>query len=144
MITLKDAHRALTEVVAEAGSDHIAPDCLYAKDGEAYCIVGRALTKLGYSVEQLEGFQKLNIPGVVGDPSVCYLIEHGLVEADERVDNYFTLVQDLQDSNVPWGKVLEHAQTYYHQYGPSDVTMLRFGRWADTPPESLVSCGIAV
>lgn len=112
-ITREDALRALEEVVAEAGEDYVyqPPNqgltCVYVADGRPSCLVGRALFRLGVSIETLHWLDR-EFGGFY-----CRDLNDELPEKipmDESAAIAFARAQERQDARCSWGEALRAAK----------------------------------
>lgn len=113
-ITAATALEALREVVSEEGSDYIYPDkspsgsCYYIKPGTKdtpSCGVGRALRRLGVSIDFLRGAEG------VGAWSLSNLHSNITSEACEVLSKF----QEYQDELRPWGFCLGEAEGRFEE-----------------------------
>lgn len=111
VVTRENAIRAMTEVVKEAGVDHvykqhIGAGCSYVYEGQPDCLVGRALHKLGVSIETLEAMDE--------DFGAFYSVvsTHLPEELDITAEAWrvLSLAQECQDRGHTWGVALDTAK----------------------------------
>jgi len=94
---------AIRAVVAEAGPAHVYDrigSCRYVRDGKPDCLIGRALARIGVSVERLadnEGTGAYEVMDSLGGFS------HVVMKAAESA-------QDVQDGGAPWGYALQRFE----------------------------------
>lgn len=99
---------ALRETVAEAGEDFVYRNimCVYVAPGggSPACVIGKAATRLGASINTLEGWDRLE-DGGIANVAICleYPISHRLITA-------WTAAQDIQDKRGTWGEALRAAE----------------------------------
>ena len=100
--------------IAEKNPDFVydRPDpnrgCLYAYDGKPSCIVGHALSNLGVEIEFLQHLDTA-IDGGVGVLEALQTYDEFEIDDDQAAD-LVSLVQNFQDSGVPWGQAVEAAE----------------------------------
>ena len=118
-ITFDQMLEAIKRAVAERGEDFVYPDdwrvkdhpafpntCVYFNDdGSRSCIIGMAM---GY----IDPKFPLTEFKAIGENFEA-ATKTGILEIEEDAANLATIVQDEQDSNVPWGLALENAMMHF-------------------------------
>ena len=100
--------------IAEKNPDFVyeRPDpngwCRYVYDGKPSCIVGHALANLGVELEFLQHLDTA-IDGGVGALEALQTYDEFEIDDNQAAD-LISLVQNLQDSGVPWGQAVEQAE----------------------------------
>ena len=108
---------ALEAEVKEAGSDFVYPRtydaegfktrCVYVRDGQASCLIGRVLHRLGADIEELAELDRsLSNGASYAIPEVVYGISRRLLLAASTA-------QAFQDRGCEWGEALERFHEYY-------------------------------
>lgn len=118
-ITKEDALRALREAVAEKGAEYVyelendLDSCKYVKDGEASCLVGNALHRLGVPIEVLTelDYAYLGNTSATIDQTAALdvLMAHSVTLSSEAV-TALQNAQRSQDRTDTWGKALRAAE----------------------------------
>jgi hypothetical protein len=123
MITTDEAFiDAITAEVEAAGPDFVYQEdpfqtCDYVRDGQPSCLIGRALARLGMSVEELKTFDANDLPNPtnIRNPSAAGIMYS--LGFSERVTAAADVAQGLQDSCRTWGRALE---VFHQTYGAYD------------------------
>jgi len=118
--TCEEAIGLLEQVVAEFGEDYVYeyPDplhpvrCYYVWNGQCSCLIGHALHRAGWSIEQLAPLDR-GTPGVAGPALITSAAELGLIselELSAEAARTFGVAQGLQDDGSSWGVALADAR----------------------------------
>ncbi len=81
--------------------------CHYQLDGKPSCVVGKILSELGWSGEDLKVLDRPegDHTGVIGE-----WIENGDIQADYAATQFLSTLQWHQDVSFPWGDALAKAK----------------------------------
>lgn len=114
MIDATTAVGLIEQAVAEKGADYICerPDdiCVYVKDGEPSCLIGRALMASGlFSLEEVAALDGDITRDVLSVPAYGLLSRFPRRISAEAVD-IFNWAQLEQDSGRSWGNVLKNVR----------------------------------
>lgn len=112
-ITKAKAIEDLKEIISEKGEDFVyrtRPDqnCVYVRNGEPSCLIGRLFHKWGVPLENLASYDNIysNDAGSVGE----YFEDNGFFTLEYGVMGFLVTVQGNQDTAyVTWGEALNAA-----------------------------------
>lgn len=112
-ITATSVNEGLDALLKQEGEGFIYEKnngaCTYIREGEGDCIVGRYLVSVGVPVERLiEADQRL--AGLRAPTLLHELSEEGVITYEARALDLLDVVQDYQDSRVPWGVAVRRAR----------------------------------
>lgn len=82
--------------------------CTYIREGKGDCIVGRYLVSVGVPVERL--IEADQCPADGASALLHELSEEGVITYESRALDLLAIVQDYQDSRVPWGEAVRRAR----------------------------------
>ena len=120
-VTTADAVRALETVVEKAGPDYMydpSRGCLYFRDDQPSCGVGRALHELGVPTEVLAEMDEVPFATGIKMPRVQELLQKNGFRLTERAVEALVIFQRYQDGRVPWGQCLGHVHNWMTGYDP--------------------------
>ncbi len=86
----------------DADTMGIAHSCVYFRDGEPSCIVGHGLSRLGLTIDDIDG---------LNESSDVYDLAEYLGLPFDRSLNFLFHVQSAQDSGKPWGEAVRSADS---------------------------------
>lgn len=102
MITFEEMHDAVRAEIDIEGDAYVYKTeggaCTYAEEGSPSCLIGRALNRLGVSIETLQYFDSK------ADSAIDTLADNGHVNMDQKAINFATEVQQWQDVHFSWGQ----------------------------------------
>ena len=110
-ITIREARKALKDIVAEKGSDFRYDEntCVYAKDNAPSCGVGLALDKCGVPLTVIADLDHTGFDTSFKSDGVQEtLLTNGIVVTD-AAKRVLTRFQYEQDSRQPYGEALKSA-----------------------------------
>lgn len=118
-IDLQSMRQAIADVVVEYGADTIydLPNCVYQHSGEASCLIGKALFKMGVPVEVLGILDNVEDDGSISSHRVRVTLEENNIFLDSDAADYAEAAQNMQDSREPWGAALEGAEAWISRNG---------------------------
>lgn len=114
----EEAVRLMEEVVSEKGADYVykpvslsdgSKSCFYVRDGQPSCLVGHALVRAGWTIDEVHG-----LDGIGNDAptaSEIYLYKE-FSNLPREVCETFDAAQHEQDGGNSWGDALERARDY--------------------------------
>jgi hypothetical protein len=123
-LTASVVREGLLALVEQEGEDFVYegvkqhdgyPKCVYVRNGEPDCIVGRLLANLGVPVDRLvEADEDQYMTGVPAAQLLGELREEGVITlaTGEGVANALAQVQHLQDSRIAWGAAVDSGLVY--------------------------------
>ncbi|WP_123788278.1 hypothetical protein [Phytoactinopolyspora halophila] len=84
--------------------------CHYIKDDRPSCLIGRALHQAGVPIYVLT---KLDELGAISQASTVEHLAVNHVHMTAEAQRVFSVAQDLQDADRPWGNALAAAHNTY-------------------------------
>lgn len=116
-VSLKDLKQAVITIAEENAEFSYAedtvregPTCRYERNGQASCIIGHALKRLGVPISTLQEMDNVgDIVTVIEDSSFNTLFHDPLEEGN----GWFETVQQYQDEGHRWEQCIDRANERY-------------------------------
>lgn len=114
-INVQSVVDGLSAIIAEQGEDFVYQPladrgCVYVKDGQPDCIVGRYLASVGVPLERLSYADREAVSGGMGALGlVSNLRNEKILAADHESALILSRIQRFQDEGIAWGEAFDRA-----------------------------------